>query len=297
MWSKLQIRMTSLISGFTRSGLACQRKFNALIKQHKKDVLELKESGRDHHNYKFFDILDRWWHTNGTVMKHVTASPNESESLGNPVNSTEYLEDATNTFIGEEDDEGEEGKKNWADSEVETLIALRREMEPEFVKNWKKQGGNMWSKLRSRMLSLYPGFSRSPIACKRKFNTLVRQYKKDMYAMDASGGERHNCKHQGLLDQWLHTNETSLRHYTASGSDAELTAGDSMAPSEAQQDVSKPDDAEGSLVPYEEKELENGDSIFGSLTKMVQNSNDIVDDMAKPSTLLDKLDGEMDPRH
>ena len=155
----------------------------------------------------------------------------------------------------------------------------------------------MWSKLRSRMLSLYPGFSRSPIACKRKFNTLVRQYKKDMYAMDASGGERHNCKHQGLLDQWLHTNETSLRHYTASGSDAELTAGDSMAPSEAQHDVSKPDDAEGSIVPYEEKELENGDSIFGSLTKMVQNSNDIVDDMAKPSTLLDKMDGEMDPRH
>lgn len=140
MWSKLQIRMTSSIPGFTRSGLACQRKFNALIKQHKKDVLELKEFGRDHHNYKFFDILDRWWHTNGTVMKHVTVIPNESESLGNPVHSTEYLEDATDTFIGEEDDEGEEGKKNWADSEVETLIALRREMEPEFVKNWKKQG-------------------------------------------------------------------------------------------------------------------------------------------------------------
>lgn len=141
MWSKLQIRMMSLIPGFARSSLACQRKFNALIKQHKKDVLEMKESGREHHSYKFYDILDRWWHTNGTVMKHVTASLNDTESLGNHVQSTEYLEDATDKFIGDDDyDEGEEGKKNWADSEVETLIALRREMDPEFVKNWKKQG-------------------------------------------------------------------------------------------------------------------------------------------------------------
>lgn len=138
MWSKLQIRMMSLIPGFTRSSLACQRKFNALIKQHKKDVLDLKEFGRDHHSYKFYDLLDRWWHTNGTVMKHVTANLHESESLGNHL---EYMEDAAEKFIGEEDDEeGEESKKNWADSEVETLIVLRREMDAEFVKNWKKQG-------------------------------------------------------------------------------------------------------------------------------------------------------------
>lgn len=156
-------------------------------------------------------------------------------------------------------------------------------------------GGNMWSKLRSRMLSLYPGFSRSPIACKRKFNTLVRQHKKDMHAMDASGEERHSCKHHGLLGQWLHINGTSLRHHTASGSDPELTAVDSMVLGEVQQDVSKPDDAAVSVVPYQEKELENGDSIFGSLSKMVQHGNDIVDEMAKEGPLLDKMDGEMDP--
>lgn len=137
MWSKLQMRMMSLIPGFTRSSLACQRKFNALIKQHKKDVLDMKQSGKDHHSYKFYNILDRWWHTNGTVMKHVTASLN----LHEPENHSDYLEDTTtDKFLGEDDDEGEEGKKNWADSEVETLIALRREMDSEFVKNWKKQG-------------------------------------------------------------------------------------------------------------------------------------------------------------
>lgn len=126
--------------------------------------------------------------------------------------------------------------------------------------------------------------------------------------MDASGEERHNCKHHGLLDQWLHNNgNTSLRHNNttmASGSNPDLNVGDAMAaPCEAQQqqqqqDVSKPDHAErGSLVPYEEedRELENGDSIFGSLTKMVQVSNDIVDELAKPSALLDKMDAHMDP--
>lgn len=43
----------------------------------------------------------------------------------------------------------------------------------------------MWSKLRSRMLSLYPGFTRSPLACKRKFNTLVRHHKK--YGINVPG--------------------------------------------------------------------------------------------------------------
>lgn len=38
----------------------------------------------------------------------------------------------------EDDNEGNEGRKNWADSDVEALIALRGEMEPEFVRNGKK---------------------------------------------------------------------------------------------------------------------------------------------------------------
>ena len=38
-------------------------------------------------------------------------------------------------------EEGEEsGSKNWKDHDVETMISLRGEMEPEFLKNIKKQG-------------------------------------------------------------------------------------------------------------------------------------------------------------
>lgn len=140
----------------------------------------------------------------------------------------------------------------------------------------------MWSKLRSRMLSLYPGFSRSPIACKRKFNTLVRQYKKDMH----SGEERHNSKHYGLLDQWLARHQNNSNMVSGSGDHPDVLKNVSKVP-------------DGALLPYNEedeseRELENGDSIFGSLTKMVEVSSEIVHEMTRPS-LLDKMDTHLDP--
>lgn len=42
--------------------------------------------------------------------------------------------------VKEDEDEGEEAKKNWMDSEVEAMIELRWEMEPEFVENAYKPG-------------------------------------------------------------------------------------------------------------------------------------------------------------
>ena len=36
--------------------------------------------------------------------------------------------------------EDDDSKRNWLDSEVETLIALKGEMQPDFIKNAKKQG-------------------------------------------------------------------------------------------------------------------------------------------------------------
>lgn len=142
MWSQLQARMSSAIPGFTRSGLACQRKFNSLIKQHKKDVLDVKEGKHhtwDRHARKFYDSLDRCWHTNGTVMKHVTANSmhvNHSDSDTALTNGNKE----ENLRMSVKEDEGEEAKKNWLDSEAETMVSLRWEMEPEFVGNAYKTG-------------------------------------------------------------------------------------------------------------------------------------------------------------
>lgn len=71
------------------------------------------------------------------VMKYVIVSLNDFELFGNFEYLIEYLDDVSNKFL-REGDEGEEGKKNWVDSEVEILIGLWKEMDLEFVKNWKK---------------------------------------------------------------------------------------------------------------------------------------------------------------
>lgn len=143
MWLKLQTRMVTSIPGFTRSSLACQRKFNSLIKQHKKDICAMRESGQAHYACKFFHSLDRWWRINGTVMKHVTRSgnsPNRHVS-NSELPATNYKGEGTKEeAVGKEEDGGEEGKKNWVDSEVGTLIDLRWDMEPGLVQNIYKSG-------------------------------------------------------------------------------------------------------------------------------------------------------------
>ena len=146
MWLKLQTRMVTSIPGFTRSSLACQRKFNSLIKQHKKDICAMRESGQAHYACKFFHSLDRWWRINGTVMKHVMKPVTGSRNLNRHVRNSELP--ATNTkdegakkdAVMKEEDGGEEGKKNWVDSEVGTLIDLRWDMEPGLVQNIYKSG-------------------------------------------------------------------------------------------------------------------------------------------------------------
>jgi hypothetical protein len=62
---------------------------------------------------------------------------NSSKKRASPKKKATPRKKATMKIEGEEEDEG---GRNWLDSEVHSLIALRGEMEPEFVRNGKKQG-------------------------------------------------------------------------------------------------------------------------------------------------------------
>lgn len=163
-WSKLQNRMSAAIEGFMRSSIACQRKFDSLLKQHK-DLRAKEEAGEnsgtfafyDRHACKFTENLNQFCNIGRTIVKHATASaddshiPLDSLQLANGLKEDQCIKEENvvkdvedgkrNWDIVKDDDDGEEGKKNWADSEVQTLIALRGEMDADFVKNWKKQGG------------------------------------------------------------------------------------------------------------------------------------------------------------
>lgn len=162
-WSKLQNRMAAAIEGFTRSSIACQRKFDSLLKQHK-DLCAKEEAGEnretitfyDRHACKFTENLNQFCNIDRTLVKLATASADDSHiplgSLeltnglkeGQCIKEEDVVKDVedvkSNWDIVKDDDDGDEGKKNWADSEVQTLIALRGEMDADFVKNWKKQG-------------------------------------------------------------------------------------------------------------------------------------------------------------
>jgi hypothetical protein len=81
VWVKLHARMLALIHGLNRSVEACKKKFNTLFKQYKVDKMANSVSGEGHHECKFYDSTDQWWHQTGTVMKHVSASANDNDHI------------------------------------------------------------------------------------------------------------------------------------------------------------------------------------------------------------------------
>ena len=77
--------MVVVTPGLNRTAEACKKKFNVLYKQYRLDKMVNGVSGSDHHECKFYDAFDQWWHQTSTVMKHVTA----------PANGSTYIEDST----------------------------------------------------------------------------------------------------------------------------------------------------------------------------------------------------------
>ena len=77
-WLKLHARLITVIPGLNRMVRACKKKFNSSYKLYKEDKLANGISSSDCHACKFYDSFDQWWHQTGIVMKHVTASANDS---------------------------------------------------------------------------------------------------------------------------------------------------------------------------------------------------------------------------
>ena len=80
-WLKLHGCLIAVIPGLNRTSEGCKKKFNTLYKLYKEDKLANGISGSDRHACKFYDSFDQWWHQTGTVIKHVTASANNSVSV------------------------------------------------------------------------------------------------------------------------------------------------------------------------------------------------------------------------
>lgn len=66
------------------------------------------------------------------------------------------------------------------------------------------------------MVASVQGFNRTPIACKRKFNSLYKQYKDDKIANNGSDNDRHECKFYACLDNWWNYNGSVVKHVSLS---------------------------------------------------------------------------------
>jgi hypothetical protein len=54
------------------------------------------------------------------------------------------------------------------------------------------------------MLVSIPGFSKTSITYKHKFNPIYKQYKEDKIANEISSNDHHECLFYDALDSWWH---------------------------------------------------------------------------------------------
>lgn len=97
---------------------------------------------------------------------------------------------ATTTVVHLDSDEEDVAPTKWKDYEVETLIAIRGEMDEEFARTANKQGMNAWVKLQVRMVAGIRGFNRTWLSCKKKYKTILAEYRNDKRANEISGTDR-----------------------------------------------------------------------------------------------------------
>ena len=70
-----------------------------MYKLYKEDKLANGISGLDRHACKFYDSFDQWWHQIGAIMKHVTASANDSMSVEENTTNIEKDQNSNNIPI------------------------------------------------------------------------------------------------------------------------------------------------------------------------------------------------------
>lgn len=82
MWLKLHYRLLCLCPNFKKTPKACKNKFNDPFKAYKDDKQANSISSEARHTCKFYDSMDTWYHHNGVVMKHISASSNDNVDIG-----------------------------------------------------------------------------------------------------------------------------------------------------------------------------------------------------------------------
>jgi hypothetical protein len=80
------------------------------------------------------------------------------------------------------------------------------------ISDWIFTGVNQWFKLQIRLVAAIKGFNRSWLSCKKKYKSILADYRNDKRANEVSGADRHQeYKWFTEMDEW-HGNTASVNN-------------------------------------------------------------------------------------
>jgi hypothetical protein len=143
------------------------------------------------------------------------------------------------------------------------------------------------------MIVAIPGFSRTAEACRKKFETVFKQYKEDKLANSVSGNDRHECKFYDSIDHWWHQAGSVMKHVSTTTMD-NITVGGQENSANANDDVLQPVSTLQSEPSSASKKNKFQDQALHYFGKMVDNGVAMLDHFARTNELLQKVDQQMD---
>ena len=137
---------------------------------------------------------------------------------------------------------------------------------------------NTWIKLHARMVSSLRNFGRTWLACKKKYKTLLIEYKNDKRSNEISGHERRECQYYEQMDMWNGQRASVVNQMPASAQedDAQYTT-EQISPASATKD----------------KKKKFQDKMEGFLEQIVRNSSNLIASFQATTDLLKNIDTHM----
>ncbi|MCO5577712.1 hypothetical protein L7F22_031544 [Adiantum nelumboides] len=118
-----------------------------------------------------------------------------------------------------DDNKEKKSRESWKDTWVVQLIHICGAKHGEFGRP-PKQGVDLWSKVATKLASLFPECDKDGQACRKKWRRVYDSYKRDKAHNSISGNDRRvTCKWYKIVDEYMHSsaNVVSELHAFAIG--------------------------------------------------------------------------------
>ncbi|KAH7431285.1 hypothetical protein KP509_08G041000 [Ceratopteris richardii] len=129
-------------------------------------------------------------------QKRKTMKTNRREAANEEPQMKKTRSSRKKTIVNLDNEEEEDVNKSskWKDFWVDQLIHVRGGLNDEF-NNPIKQGVNLWSKVATKLTSMYPDFDKDSESCRKKWQKVLCQYRLDKAHNAISGNDRkYTCK-------------------------------------------------------------------------------------------------------